>query len=372
MKKNENTMRSISLISVAVLALAGCRDEDPATKEEIVRPVRVVEIAETGALHERFFVGVARAAREATMSFGVPGTVQQFDIGLGQTVSKGTVLAKLDPAPFEAEVTRLEAELESAEANFTNAKLQTDRQRELVAREVASEAKLDTFVAQEGSAIAAVKAVQAALDRAKLDLSYATLTAPYDGIVVGTYVETHEEVTGQVPIIRIVDADKIDMVIDVPERYISVLPQIDDIKVTFTAFSGTELSAEISEVGTEASLTTGTFPVTLQMAQPDDARILPGMTGRASGVPKSGALPGIGVYVPAPAVYIPEGGDVPHVWVVDPESMTVSERQVTLGGAGSLGISVQDGLQADEIVVAAGANSLRSGQKVTFLEGGDN
>ncbi|MDV7145668.1 efflux RND transporter periplasmic adaptor subunit [Tropicimonas sp. TH_r6] len=365
-------MKRLALIALATLALAGCREEETTEPGKAVRPVRTMEVTETSALHERFFVGVARAAREATMSFGVPGTVRTFDIRLGETVEEGSLVAALDPAPFEAEVARLEAELESAEATLANAKAQTERQRVLVEREVAAEAKLDSFLGQEGTAVAAVKAVQAALDKAKLDLSYATLTAPYDGIVVATYVENFEEVAGQTPIIRIVDADRIEMVIDVPERFISILPQIEDISVSFPALGDVALAAEITEVGTEASITTGTFPVTVQMDQPEGAPVLPGMTGRARGVPKPGATPDIGLYVPAQAVFTPEGRDAPHVWVVDEDSMTVTERSVTLGGAGSLGIAVQDGLNEGEIVVTAGASSLRSGQDVTFLDGGEN
>ena len=52
--------------------------------------------------------------------------------------------------------------------------------------------------------------------------------------------------------------------------------------------------------------------------------------------------------------------------------MTVTERPVALGEAGSLGVAVQDGLNEGEIVVTAGASSLRSGQDVIFLDGGEN
>ncbi|SHK08010.1 RND family efflux transporter, MFP subunit [Shimia gijangensis] len=365
-------MKRLALITFVTLALAGCREEVSTETEKVLRPVRTMEVAETSALHDRFFVGVARAAKQATLSFGVPGTVRTFDIRIGETVKKGHHVAVLDTAPFEAEVARLEAELESGEATLANARAQTERQRVLVKKEVAAEAKLDSFLSQEGSAIAAVKAVQAALDKANLDLSYATLTAPYDGIIVATYVENFEEVAGQTPIVRIVDAERIEMVIDVPERFISILPQIEDISVRFSALGDITLAAEITEVGTEASNTTGTFPVTVQMDQPEGAPVLPGMTGRARGIPKPGAIPSVGIYVPAQAVFMPEGSNAPHVWVVDQGSMTVTERSVTLGGAGSLGIAVEDGLDEGEIIVVAGANSLRSGQDVTFLKGGGN
>lgn len=363
-------LATFAFSAFSAFALAGCWEEETLSSKELVRPVRTVEVVETSALHDRFFVGVARAARQATMSFGVPGTVQSFDVAVGDRVSAGDQVARLDPAPFEVEVARLTAELESAEATFANAKVQTDRQRTLVEREVATEARLDTFIAQEGSALASEKALQAGLDKAKLDLSYATLTAPYDGIVVATYVESFEEISAKVPVLRILDAAYIEMVINIPERFISILPQIEDIRVTFHALGAQELSAEVTEIGAEASATTGTFPITLRMQQPEDGRVLPGMTGRARGTPKGIDARISGIYVPAEAVFSPEGSDAPHVWVIDTATMTVSERPVTLGSAGSLGIAVDDGLHVGEMVVAAGANSLRSGQTVSFLEEG--
>jgi RND family efflux transporter MFP subunit len=363
-------MKQLAMISITALALAGCGEEDAASSEDVVRTVRTVEITDTGASHDRFFVGVARAAREATMAFSVSGTVRRFDVAVGDRVSAGEQVATLDAAPFEAEVDRMEAELESAEATLANLRAQTDRQRTLVEKDVATQARLDTFVAQEGSAIAGVKAAQAALDRANLDLSYAALTAPYEGIVVATYVQDFEEISAKEPILRILDAARIEMIIDVPERFISILPIIEDIRVTFNALGPEELAAEITEIGAEASVTTGTFPVTLQMKQPAEGRVLPGMTGRARGTPRQADERLSGIHVPAEAIFTPDGSDVPHVWVIDSATMTVEERPVTLGSAGSLGIAVDEGLQVGETVVAAGANSLRTGETVALVEQG--
>jgi len=161
----------------------------------------------------------------------------------------------------------------------------------------------------------------------------ARIDASCDGIVVATYVETFEEETAQASILRNLDARDIEMVIDVPERFISMLPMIEDLVVSFTALDDLEMPAEITEVGAEASVTTGPFPVTLQMAQPGGRVILPGMTGRARGTPRGPDAFLNGIFVPPAAVFTPEGDDQPHVRVVDEVTMTVVERPVSHGAA---------------------------------------
>ncbi|MFC3613787.1 efflux RND transporter periplasmic adaptor subunit [Lutimaribacter marinistellae] len=356
------------IILLTLAGLAGCDEEDVSDTVEIVRPVKTAVIKDRAQLHDRFFVGVAQAARQATLGFSVAGTVQSIEVGLGQTVSEGDMIAQLDPAPFQTEVARLEAELESAVATFENAELQTNRQRELVARDVAAEAQLDRFIATESSARAAVAGVTASLERARLNLSYTEIRAPFDGVVVATYVEEFEDVLSQASIVRILDDSQIEMVIDVPERWISTLPRVDGFKATFSALDGLFLPAVVNEVGTEASATTGTFPVTLLIEQPEDRKILPGMTGRARGEPREGEAPASGIFVPAEGIFTPEGETGTFVWVIDEGAMAVAAREVTLGAAGSLGISIEGGLAAGEKVVAAGANTLRDGQTVRFMD----
>lgn len=355
-------------IFVLLFTLVGCGEADNLKPVDVVRPVRTIEVVDLSKLHERFFVGSARAAREVSLAFRIPGTVVGIAVKIGDEVKQGDTVASLDPAPYQAKVDRLSADLESAIATHENAKAQTERQLTLLAKDVVAQALVDRYVAGEKSAAAAIKSVQGALDKATLDLGYTQLPAPFNGVVVARYVEEFEEVAAQRDILRVLDSDDIEMVINVPERIISMVPHVEDIRVTFDAIGDIEIPARISEIGTEASATTRTYPVTLLMSQPNGARILPGMTGRARARPKKGYEQFSDIMVPAAAVFVPEGQDQPHVWIVERESMIVEPRPVKLGQPRSRGLSIESGVKIGDIVVTAGANSLRDGQKVTLLD----
>jgi len=363
------SLRVLWLPGLLITALlGGCDSSEAPTAVEVVRPVRAIEVADLSNFNKRYFVGSARAAREVSLAFSIPGTVASIAVAVGDEVKEGDVVASLDPAPYQAEVDRLTADLEGASAKYENAKVQTERQRVLLGKETVSQARVDNFEAAEKSSAATVRSIKGALDKATLDLGYTQLRSPFNGVVVAKYVEDFEEVPAQRPIVRVVDGERIEMVINIPERFISIAQYIENVRVSFDAIGDIEIPATISEIGTEASAATRTYPVTLLMSQPQGVRVLPGMTGRARGTPKKGYERFSSIVVPVAAVFVPEGQSEPNVWIVDRDSMTVQTRLVSLGQPHSLGLSIQSGVEVGDIVVTAGANSLCEGQKVSLLD----
>ena len=109
------------------------------------------------------------------------------------------------------------------------------------------------------------------------------LEAPFDGSIVGIYVENFQDVKPKQPVARLINLARVEMWVDIPEQLISRTSYIKSLRVRFDTFPDRELSASIKEVGREATQATGTYPVNLIMDQPSDFTILPGMAGRASG-----------------------------------------------------------------------------------------
>ena len=138
---------------------------------------------------------------------------------------------------------------------------------------------------------------------------------------------------------RLIDPAEIEMVVNVPESLISLVPYAVDIKVTFDAFPGVEIPAEISEIGKEPSETTRTYAVKLLVAPPSGVTIIPGMAGRARARPGPQIADRFkGAVVPLSAIFSPDDVSGSFAWIVNEASRTVSRRKVEVARSG---LSVQ-------------------------------
>jgi RND family efflux transporter MFP subunit len=233
-------------------------------------------------------------------------------------------------------------------------------------------AKEDLQIAESGARpedIAAkqaeIRSLQADVEATKDRLSYTYLKAPFGGVIVETFVENFEDVRAKEPIVRLLDPSRIEMVVDIPENLISYAPQVEEVLVRFDPFPDVEISAKIKEIGTEASQTTRTYPVTLIMDPPQGVQILPGMAGKALTKERVGpeATEG-GIEVPLSALLQSGEENRSYVWVIDEPSNTVTRRPVTIGQFTDFGVLVAEGLEPGEWVVTAGVHQLRDGQQV--------
>ena len=363
-------MKHAALFMMAIFAvsLSGCWEEETEEAKVEPRPVMAVQIGATDFLGQRHFPGRARAAREVSLAFRVSGTMSQRSVVVGDVVEESDVVAVLDPEPFQADVSRLQADLEAARADLLAKEEQFDRVEKLVESGTYSEARGDASRAERDTASARVNSVASALERAELDLSYTLLRAPYPGRVVAVYAENFEEVAAQKPVVRLLDSSSVEIVIDIPETLIALVPQVEELLVTFDAFPGVEWKGTISEVGSEASQTTRTYPVTVVMQQVESATVLPGMSGRARASRLKEASLSTNVVVPVSALRPMEpGGDQMAVWVIDEATQTVSLKPVMIGQLLSIGTEVTEGLSDGDWIVTAGTHSLTEGQEVNIL-----
>ncbi len=363
-------MTRIALLTgiVTVSSLAGCWEEEVVNVAPEPRPVLAMQVGETDFLGQRSFPGRARASREVSLAFRVPGTISQRKVSIGDEVEEGDVIAVLNPEPFQADVARLEADLEAARADFFAKDEQFNRVSKLVESGTYSAARGDVSRAERDTAAARVSSVSSALERAWIDLSYTVLKAPYAGRVVAAYAEDFEEIAAQKPIIRLLDASYVEMIIDIPETQIALVPLVEELMVSFDAFPDVELVAVVSEIGSEASQTTRTYPVTIVMQQADQSTILPGMSGSARASKVTEPNRASGVIVPASSLRpLQPGGDQMSVWVINEYSGEVTLRPVQVGQLLSTGTEVTSGLSDGDWIVTAGTHSLKENQVVKIL-----
>jgi RND family efflux transporter MFP subunit len=366
--KSKRLVIALSSILIAVFSLSinGCSKEE-AEKKQVIRPIRTFQIPSPYQFSERNFPGQAKATQEVDLAFRVAGPLVEFPVKVGDVVKTGDIVARVDPRDFEVNVQSAQGQLDNAKAASRRAASEYQRELNILKQDpgATSQTAVDRKREQRDKEIANIKSFEAGLESAKDQLQYTYLTAPFDGNVVKTYVENFENVQAKQSILRILDDSSIEMVVNISESLISLAPHVENIKVVFDTFTDTEIPAQVKEIGTEASSTTRTYPVTLIMDQPEGIKILPGMAGKASGtLPKSMTQQNFGIEIPVSAIFTDEASGNTFVWVVDETGPTVDKRPVEVGKIVDRGIRILSGLKEAEIIASAGVHYLFEGQKV--------
>jgi len=363
-----HSLKLIPFVLAGVFFLFGCQEDVP--QKEMIRPVKAMKVADQATFTDARFPGIAKATKEVDLSFRVSGPMITRPVNVGDEVTAGTTVARIDPRDYEVNLRTVEGQLVRAKAVLQRAQADLDRVLNIQKQDAGavSQTLIDRNRQRRNSSQADIKSLVAAVDQAKDQLSYTYLKAPFDGIITQTYAEAFEDVRPKQPVLRLLDPSKVEMWINIPENMISLLPYVSNIKVRFDAL-GIEAPADVKEVGTEASRTTRTFPVNLIMEQPADAKILPGMAGSAFGdVNLPDQAEESEYIIPVSAVFTATDNKS-YVWLIDESAMTVKRHEITPGKLTGRGLNVK-GLQTGQWIATAGANTLREGQKITILQPG--
>ena len=353
---------------LALICLASCGKTEQTASPPITRPVKtiVVEGGSGGAV--RTFPGRVDATQRAELAFRVPGQVQEILVREGDLVEAGEVLARLDPTDYELV-------LEDRQATYDNARSNFERGRGLITDGNISRMDYDRMEAN-------FRTSSAALSKARKDLEYTVLVSPFRGRIAQRRVENFEEILAKQTIIWLQNIDQLDVIIDVPESIVRTVRRnaIDDESLSsdaevnaLSAFARFEGQGEDlffltpKEISTKADAQTQTFRATFTMEAPSAFTVLPGMTATVS-LDFSSLLDQEQVkWVPVRAVQA-DSGLKPRVWVLQPDTMTVSAQAVTVGRMSRGMIEVIDGLQGGEEIVAVGAPYLAEGMRVTRMQ----
>lgn len=343
-----------------VVMLSGCGGEQQYV--DFGKPkVKVVALSDTTfSVDNIYFPAVAKAAERSQFSFRVEGEVSDILVKEGDRIQKGDVIAELDPTDYQLDV-------DNASARYSVVNSQYRRSKPLVDKGLLAKSQFDEIAANRQIAYAA-------LQLAKLRLSFTKLTSPMDGIVSRVAVEQFENIHVGQPIVNIHSIDSVEVVMQLPDRlYIRQPTQgvFDNIKALVKVPSGNEYSASIKEFTTEPDPTTGTFTVTLSLPMPDKEYILDGMavevTSKQAGI---GLDANAQVLVPIEAVFNGDGDDLQRsnkfVWLV--KSGTVSKQKVVLGKVSKDAAQVLAGLRPEDTVVISGLAKLRDGMTVEVVE----
>lgn len=360
-------------LSALAFALTACDKSPVAQTKEPLAKVRTEIVATTPLSINNELSGRVVAPRVAQVSARVAGVILKRVYTEGAEVKQGDVLFLIDPAPFKADLDSAQAALTKSRAIAQQSKLQEQRYAELVSINAISQQDYDNAQAQTLQGNADVAANQAAVQRAKLNLGYATVTAPISGRI-GRALVTEGALVGQgevTPLARIQQLNPIHVDLTQSTR------DVDNLRAAFRA-------GELQQVGnrqakailirdngslyplpgkllfTDVSVDPSTGQIILRSEFPNpDYDLLPGSFVR---VRLEQAVNKEAITVPQRAILRDSAG-VAQVLLLDDEQK-VKQQPVLLGGVQNDRWIVNEGLKPGDQIVIEGLQHARPGEQV--------
>jgi RND family efflux transporter MFP subunit len=299
--------------------------------------------------------GYVTARRQATVSAQITGKLSEVLIEEGERVAAGQVLARLDDSGYQASFAQARAQLLSAQAlelqyqgQLEQARRDTQRNRDLIERNLVSRQSLEVAQTQEATLAAQVQVqrkqielAQAALHGAQVQLDYCTVRAPFAGVIVAKAAQAGEIISPisagggftRTGVGTIVDMESLEIEVDVNEAYINRVQPRQPAQALLDAYPDWNIPAHVIAIIPTADRNKATVKVRVALDQ-KDPRILPDMGVRVSFLEQAAAgsttaAADAGVLVPSAAVVSAgaDGGSV--VYVV--EDNRVRAQAVTPG-----------------------------------------
>jgi RND family efflux transporter MFP subunit len=362
-----------ALACIGLLALTACGERNslvapPPPKVSVELPTQQMVTPYLEA------TGNTASVNSVKLVARVQGYLQEIKYQDGTFVKKGTPLFVIEPQPYKVKLEQTQAAEEGAKAALVNAEAEFTRQQNLQAKDVSTQANLDRARASRDTDHASVLQAQANRESAEINLSYTTVSAPFDGVVTARKVSVGELVGGNQPteLATIVQLKPIWVWFNLSEQEVqqvraavaAAAAAVDNniaalklpIEVGLQTESGYPHSGVLDYADPNVDQSTGTLKVR-GVFENADASLLPGYFVRVR-VPRR---PISALLVPEVAIGSDQGGR--YVLAVNADGI-VEQRRVTLGQTFGELRQVESGLKPDERIVVAGILAAIPGQKV--------
>ncbi|MFV3402910.1 MexC family multidrug efflux RND transporter periplasmic adaptor subunit [Pseudomonas sp. NY15463] len=369
-------MRAFGMASglAAAVLLAGCGAADAPPAASAALPVETVTVTHETLALASTLPGRVEPMRVAEVRARVAGIVMRKTFEEGADVKAGDLLFQIDPAPFKAALARAEADLARAQAVQYESQARVRRYEPLVQIQAVSQQDFDTASANLRSAQAAVRSALADVQTARLNLGYASVTAPISGRI-GRALATEGALVGQGDATLMARIQQLDPIyVDFTQSAADALRlrqafkdgtlAKDDEKALTAEVEGTEYQRQGALVFTDVAVDRSTGQVTLRGRFDNrDGILLPGMYVRVhtpQGVDRQAIL------VPQRAVQRGSDGQA-RVMLVG-KGNVAEARNVTTGAMQGARWQITQGLQSGDQVIVGSPAGLSAGAAVSVVQ----
>ncbi|WP_240475639.1 efflux RND transporter periplasmic adaptor subunit [Herbaspirillum rhizosphaerae] len=354
----------LPLVLAVTLALAACQKPAPvadAPREVVVLPAQ----ADSGA-QLLTLPGEVQSRFSTPMSFRIAGQVIERRVHLGDTVRKGDVVARLDPADAEHNAASAEADLASAREHFDAAEKQLQRDTLQARDKLISALQLEQTQDAYAAAKAQLKGATARAAVAGNQRNYTRLIAEHDGVISAEQANTGEVLAAGQPVFSLAWSGATDVTTEVSESQVAKIRVGAPATVRLTALPDQKLSGRVREVSPAADPQSRTFrvKVTLETQNPSLRLGMSGEVAINTSAQEKAASASASATTVIPATALFHQGNRPAVWIVRPADGKLELRPVTVSAYGERSVTLSDGVAGGEKIVVQGVHTLTAGEKV--------
>ena len=368
MKRQGILLLGLGLTLAICAALAGCSSQQ-AKSAKAGGPPPAVPVGVAAVKQSDFNVylnglGSVEAFYTVSLKTRIDGQIMQVNFNEGQDVKKGDLLIVIDPRPYEVALQQAQANLQKDEAQLTNAKAQYERNRVLYEQGVVAKQDLDTLQASFGTFEGTIASDKAAIENAKLNLTYCYIKSPIDGRIGLRQVDPGNYVTaaGGTAMVVITQLHPIAVIFTLPEDQLqTVREHMRQGALEVDAYSRDDqtklATGRLLTIDNQIDQTTGTAKLKGVFDNPD-SNLWPNQFVNVHLLLQTRKDA-----VTAPASAILRGPDGPFSYVVDANN-TVQMRPVQVALTQGSTVVIASGLQGGDKVVTDGQEKLQAGSRV--------
>jgi HlyD family secretion protein len=282
MKKK--TLIIVAFVVVAVSAILALK---PFAKKEANVSFETAKVEKGNISNTVTATGTVEAITTVNVGTQVSGILQHVYVDFNQTVKQGQLLAKLDTTSLKAQVDQSQSSINQAQAQLTFEEATYNRLKVLFEKKLIAQADFDQAIFNYENAKGSLSNAKYALQRAQVNLDYATITSPIDGVVLNRAVEEGQTVAASFntpTLFTIVnDLTQMEVQTSVDEADIGKVNKGQRVEFTVDAYPDLKFEGKVLEVRLQPVTTNNVVTYVVIFSAPNpDKKLMPGMTASAT------------------------------------------------------------------------------------------